>query len=74
MYRENVRHLLKGVDGNVVVATVVTVVARYEVPECAPVLSARRLSLELRRLEGADAIQPSSPAVAAWSELQLVSS
>ena len=37
-------------------------------------LPARRLSLELRRLKGADAIQPSSPAVAAWSELQLVSS
>ena len=43
MYRENVRHLLKGVDGNVVVATAVTVVARYEVPERAPVLPARRL-------------------------------
>ena len=54
MYRENVRHLLKGVDGNVVVATAVTVVARYEVPERAPVLPARRLSLKLRRLEGAD--------------------
>ena len=74
MYRENVRHLLKGVDGNVVVATAVTVVARYEVPERAPVLPARRLSLELRRLKGVDTIQPPSPAVAACSELQLVSS
>ena len=74
MYSEIVRHLPKGVDGNVVVATAVAVVTRYEVTERAPALPARRLSLELRRLEGADAIQPSSPTVAAWSELQLVSS
>ena len=74
MHRENVCHLLKVVDGNVIFSTAVTVVARYKVPERAPVLPARRLSLELRRLEGPDAIQPSSPAVAACSELQLVSS
>ena len=61
-------------DGNVVVAAAVVVVARYEVPERTPVLPARRLSLELRRLEGVDTIQPPSPAVAACSELQLVSS